>query len=122
MNRTARPTRPRYLPAPCRRLAGGHASCRTCDRARHLDVQRCQRERNRFSVAKLMTERAGALLVGNDSLFVRREQIVALAARYAVPAMFFLREFATAGGLVSKPVTSLHERLTSRARDARART
>ena len=52
--------------------------------------------------AKLMRDRAGALLVGNDSLFVlRREQIVALAARYAVPAMFFLREFVTAGGLVS---------------------
>src|SRR5215207_8804067 len=52
--------------------------------------------------AKLATERAGALLVGNDALFVlRREQIVALAARHAVPAMYFLREFVTAGGLAS---------------------
>ena len=51
---------------------------------------------------KLLTERAGALLVGNDALFVlRREQIVSLAARHAVPVMYFLREFVTAGGLVS---------------------
>ncbi len=52
--------------------------------------------------AKLVMERAGALLVGNDALFVlRREQIVALAARHAVPAIYFLREFVTAGGLAS---------------------
>jgi putative ABC transport system substrate-binding protein len=52
--------------------------------------------------AKVVAQRAGALLVGNDALFVlRREQIVTLAARHAVPAMYFLREFVTAGGLAS---------------------
>jgi putative ABC transport system substrate-binding protein len=31
----------------------------------------------------------------------RRDQIVALATRYSVPTIYYLREFATAGGLMS---------------------
>jgi putative tryptophan/tyrosine transport system substrate-binding protein len=47
-------------------------------------------------------DRAGALLVHPDPLFTRgREQIVALAARHMVPAMYAFREFAAAGGLIS---------------------
>jgi putative ABC transport system substrate-binding protein len=42
------------------------------------------------------------LLVGVDALFgARREQLVALATRYAVPTMYFAREFVDAGGLIS---------------------
>ena len=49
-----------------------------------------------------MQLRAGALVVLPDAFFnVRREQIVALAARHAVPAIFDLHEFVTAGGLMS---------------------
>ena len=42
------------------------------------------------------------IVVGTDPFYnSRREQIVALAARYAVPAIYEWREFATAGGLIS---------------------
>jgi putative ABC transport system substrate-binding protein len=43
-----------------------------------------------------------AVIVGADSLFVSRcDQIVGVAARHAMPAIYFLREFADIGGLVS---------------------
>jgi ABC-type uncharacterized transport system substrate-binding protein len=54
------------------------------------------------AMATIVRERASGLLVGNDAFFVlRREQLVALAARHAIPTIYFLREFAEAGGLVS---------------------
>jgi putative tryptophan/tyrosine transport system substrate-binding protein len=52
--------------------------------------------------ATLVREQIGGLLVANDAFFVaRRKQIVALAARNAIPTMYFLREFAAVGGLMS---------------------
>ena len=52
--------------------------------------------------ARMVEMRASALIVTADPFMAgRREQIVALAARYALPAIYNLREFATAGGLIS---------------------
>jgi len=52
--------------------------------------------------AALAQRQAGALLIGADGFFYnRREQFVALAMRYAVPAIYQGREFAAAGGLIS---------------------
>jgi putative tryptophan/tyrosine transport system substrate-binding protein len=52
--------------------------------------------------ATLAEHRAGALLVASDPFFfARRDQIAALAARHAVPALHISREFAMAGGLMS---------------------
>jgi len=52
--------------------------------------------------ASLVQLHAGALLVQTDPFFNdRRDQIVALASRHAVPAIYGLREFAASGGLIS---------------------
>jgi putative ABC transport system substrate-binding protein len=52
--------------------------------------------------AALVQRQAGALVSSSNPFFYyRREQIVALAARHAVPAIYEVREYATAGGLIS---------------------
>jgi putative ABC transport system substrate-binding protein len=52
--------------------------------------------------ASIVQGGADALLVGDDPFFeVRRQQLVALAARYAVPAIYFTRAFVEVGGLIA---------------------
>jgi putative ABC transport system substrate-binding protein len=52
--------------------------------------------------ATLVQLKAGALVVGADAFFnSRREQLVALASRHKVPAIYEWREFPASGGLIS---------------------
>jgi putative tryptophan/tyrosine transport system substrate-binding protein len=52
--------------------------------------------------ASLAQSKAGALLIAANAYFTsRRDQIVALAAQRAIPAIYDQREFPMAGGLVS---------------------
>ena len=52
--------------------------------------------------ATIMRQRIGALVVQNDAfLNSRHDQIIALAARHALPAVYAYREHTLAGGLIS---------------------
>ena len=80
------------------------------------DVQEAARAKGvQFTVLKAGTEseidaafaslaqlHAGALVVQGEGFFMyRREQLVALASRHAIPASYESREFVAAGGLIS---------------------
>jgi putative tryptophan/tyrosine transport system substrate-binding protein len=50
----------------------------------------------------LVEQRVNTVIVGADGYFAnRRDQLVGLAARHAIPAIYWLRELAIAGGLMS---------------------
>jgi ABC-type uncharacterized transport system substrate-binding protein len=50
----------------------------------------------------IAAQRPDVLLIGSDPFYVvRRDDFVAFAARYKIPAMYPFREFADAGGLIS---------------------
>jgi putative tryptophan/tyrosine transport system substrate-binding protein len=52
--------------------------------------------------ATLERQHVGAIVLGNDPFFGgKRGLLIELAARYAVPMMYWQREFATSGGLIS---------------------
>jgi putative ABC transport system substrate-binding protein len=88
--------------------APAEAQARVAQEAAHsfglqLQVLRARTEQEiDAAFAQLVQLQAGALLVSSDPFFdSRREQITGLTARYAVPAIFELREFVAAGGLMS---------------------
>jgi ABC-type uncharacterized transport system substrate-binding protein len=68
-----------------------------------LIVLRASTEREMETAFANVARQGGvALLVGVDPFFLeRRDHVVALAARHALPAIYPVREFAVAGGLMS---------------------
>jgi len=51
---------------------------------------------------RLVEQHVGGLLLGSSTFYIaRRDQIIALAARYAIPTSYFQPEFTAAGGLMS---------------------
>ena len=52
--------------------------------------------------ASFLQQRVNAIILGADSHFLsRRDQLVGLAARHALPAIYYLREFVEVGGVIS---------------------
>ena len=52
--------------------------------------------------ATMVQQQIGALVVASDPFFwSRRSEVVSLAARYGLPAIYYLPEFARAGGLMA---------------------
>jgi putative ABC transport system substrate-binding protein len=78
-----------------------HTAARSVGRQVHL-VTASSEGKFDAAFAGLAQRRVGGLLVAADPFFFsRREQLIALAARYALPAIYEWREFVDAGGLMS---------------------
>jgi putative ABC transport system substrate-binding protein len=89
------------LPETARMLSDAHEAARIL-RRQFLVVNAGAANEIDAAFATLRQQRAGALLVAGDPLYSgRRQQIVALAARDAIPTMYFNREFVADGGLMS---------------------
>jgi putative ABC transport system substrate-binding protein len=69
----------------------------------HLHVENASSERDiDTAFARFIRQRVNAVFVAGDAYFVaRRDQLAALAARYALPTSFNVREHVVAGGLMS---------------------
>jgi putative ABC transport system substrate-binding protein len=57
--------------------------------------------------------RSAVMLATDPYFFLRRDQLAGLAARYALPAVYFHRGFAAAGGLISYGATVTEENRTA---------
>jgi putative ABC transport system substrate-binding protein len=89
------------LPEAARTISEAQEAARTLNR--QLIVLNASSPNEINTAFATMRQRAvGALLVGADPFFTsRRQQIVALAARDTIPAVYANREFITEGGLMS---------------------
>ena len=78
-----------------------HTAARSVDRQVHVVSANSEAEFD-AAFASLAGQRVGGLLVAADPFFnSRRGQLIALAARYALPAIYEWREFVLDGGLMS---------------------
>jgi putative tryptophan/tyrosine transport system substrate-binding protein len=72
-----------------------------------LEIFRASSEGEIEAAFEQLAHKAGALLVADDPLFTaQRGRLVALAARHAVPASYYAREFVATGGLMSYGASS----------------
>jgi putative ABC transport system substrate-binding protein len=64
--------------------------------------------------ANVAQQPGAALTIGTDTFFFsRRDQLVGLAARYAIPTIYFHRTFGFAGGLITYGATFIDELRTA---------
>jgi putative ABC transport system substrate-binding protein len=71
-------------------------------KGRQLQILKASTESEIDAAFGILGKQRPALLVAADPFFTsRRDQLVALTARQAIPAIYEWREFAVAGGLVS---------------------
>jgi ABC-type uncharacterized transport system substrate-binding protein len=78
-----------------------HAAARTLGQPVYV-VNAASEGEFETAFASLMRQGVGALLLGTDSTFFnRRDQLIALAARYGIPAIYTFREYVVEGGLIS---------------------
>ena len=89
-------------------LPGSETELRDAEEAGHtiglqiLIVRAADEHEINAAFAKVVQAGAGALLVGSGPVFLsQRRQLVALAARHALPASYVTRQYPEAGGLMS---------------------
>jgi putative ABC transport system substrate-binding protein len=89
------------LPETARMQGEAHEAARSLGQ-QLLDLKASTPSEIDAAFATMRQQRVGALLVGGNPFFSsRRQQIVVLTARDAVPAMYTNREFVEEGGLIS---------------------
>jgi ABC-type uncharacterized transport system substrate-binding protein len=82
-------------------IANIHSAARTIG-VRVIDLTATTDARIEAAFPTFAAYGAGAVLINASPFFItRQDKLVALAARYALPTMYFRREMADAGGLVS---------------------
>lgn len=71
-------------------------------RKKLIVVKAATKDEIETAFTSIVEQRGGALVVQTDPYFLsRRDQIVALAAHHAVPAIYYLSDYTSAGGLMS---------------------
>ena len=89
------------FPGTAAEVADGQAAARAGGMELQI-IQATNDDDVEAAFADMEIRRIGALVVSADIFFYsRRDRIVALAARHAVPAIYEWREYVTAGGLVN---------------------
>jgi len=88
-------------PAAKTQTSDGHSAARALGQVIHILNVTNEREIDAAFVT-FVEKRSNALIVGGDALFTGQlDRLVALTARHALPAVYVIREFVAAGGLMS---------------------